>query len=229
MNQQELETYQAQLQQVQLNLKEDPENPGLQSLQEELQQLIALTEQVIAVSAASAPSNPTTKKGAAPTAALPVFTAGEECLARWSKDDKWYPARITSVGGSDEKRVYSVVFRGYQDTEVVAANAVKRLPPSQQQQLASSSSSTSLAGTKRKKQEEEDEKERKKRKNEKKLEVRAQKSAEQDTKKASWQRFAVKSAKKGTAVPGVAGTSIFKTPDNPLGRGEALVHLLSSW
>lgn len=204
---------------MQLNLKADPENAELQSLQEELQQLIALTEQVIAASAPAATSNSTAKKGAAPAATLPVFAAGEECLARWSKDDKWYPARITSVGGSDEKRVYSVVFRGYQDTEVVAANAVKRLPPSQQQPFATSTSSTSVTGSKKRKQEEEEEKERKKRKNEKKLEVRAQKSAEQDSKKATWQKFAVKSAKKGTAVPGVAGTSIFKTPDNPLGRG----------
>ena len=107
------------------------------------------------------------------------------------------PARITSVGGSEEKHVYSVVFRGYQDIEVVNANAVKRLPPSRAGPHGVAPSST--AGTKRKlSKEDEEERERKKRKNEKKLEVRAAKAAEQDQ---SWQKFATKSAKKGVGVP----------------------------
>jgi len=48
--------------------------------------------------------------------------------------------------------------------------------------------------------------------------VRAAKAQEQDSKKASWQKFATKSVKKGVGIAGVAGTSIFKTPDNPLGK-----------
>ena len=219
MSQQDLETYQVQLEQVDEALKADPTNEEFKSLRSELEQLITLTEQAIAV--ASAPSASTTKKSQKGVA-LPVFAAGNECLAKWSKDDKWYPARITSVAGSDEKRVYSVVFRGYQDIEVVNANAVKRLPPSQAGPHGVAPSST--AGTKRKlSKEEEEERERKKRKNEKKLEVRAAKAVEQDQKKQSWQKFATKSAKKGAAVPGLSGTSIFKTPDNPHGRGKLLM------
>lgn len=215
MSQQDLETYQVQLEQVDEALKADPDNEEFQSLRSELNQLITLTEQAIAVASASSAS---TAKKSHKGVTLPVFTAGDECLAKWSKDDKWYPGRITSVGGSEEKRVYSVVFRGYQDIEVVNANAVKRLPPSQAGPHGVAPSST--AGTKRKlSKEEEEEREKKKRKNEKKLEVRAAKAAEQDQKKQSWQKFATKSAKKGVAVPGLVGTSIFKTPDNPHGRG----------
>ncbi|EEB96404.1 hypothetical protein MPER_04470 [Moniliophthora perniciosa FA553] len=75
------------------------------------------------------------------------------------------------------------------------------------------------ASNKRKlsKQEEED-RERKKKKNEKKLEVRAAKAKEQTAKQATWQKFTKKSEKKGVHIAGVAGTSIFKTPDNPLGK-----------
>lgn len=218
MSQQDLETYQVQLEQVDEALKADPDNDEFKSLRSELNQLITLTEQAILVASASSAS---IAKKSQKGVTLPVFTAGDECLAKWSKDDKWYPARITSVAGSEEKRVYSVVFRGYQDIEMVNANAVKRLPPSQAGPHGVAPSST--AGTKRKlSKEEEEERERKKRKNEKKLEVRAAKAAEQDHKKQSWQKFATKSARKGVAVPGLSGTSIFKTPDNPHGRGKPL-------
>ena len=64
-----------------------------------------------------------------------------------------------------------------------------------------------------------EERERKKKKNEKKLEVRAAKAKEQQEKQVSWQKFAKKSEKKGIHIAGVSGSSIFKTPDNPLGRG----------
>jgi len=47
------------------------------------------------------------------------------------------------------------------------------------------------------------------------LETRAAKAKEQVQKQASWQKFAKKSEKKGVHIAGIAGTSIFKTPDNP--------------
>jgi len=65
---------------------------------------------------------------------------------------------------------------------------------------------------------EEEEREKKKKKNEKKMEVKAAKAKEQMQKQATWQKFAKKSEKKGVHIAGVSGTSIFKTPDNPLGR-----------
>ena len=69
-------------------------------------------------------------------------------------------------------------------------------------------------------QEEEEERERKKKKNEKKVEIRAQKAKEQTEKQATWQKFAKKSERKGIHIAGTSGTSIFKTPDNPLGKGD---------
>ena len=61
--------------------------------------------------------------------------------------------------------------------------------------------------------------ERKKKKNEKKVAMKAEKAKEQAAKQQTWQKFAKKSEKKGVHIAGVAGTSIFKTPDNPLGKG----------
>jgi len=206
MNAQELETYQVQLSQVELALQANPDNEELTSLRSELKELIQLTEASIAQSEQSV-----VKRKAAPAPAH-TFSAGDEVLAKYSGDGNFYPARVTSVGGSTEKRVYSVVFKGYNNTELVDAVAVKTLPANYAQHAPAPSAKRKLT------KEEEDEREKKKKKNEKKLEVRAAKAKEQNQKQASWQKFTKKAERKGVMIAGVAGTSIFKTPDNPLGK-----------
>jgi survival-of-motor-neuron-related-splicing factor 30 len=207
MNAQELETYQVQLSQVELALQADPDNEELTSLRSELKELIQLTEASLAQ-----PEQSVVKRKAAPTPTH-AFSAGDEVLAKYSGDGNFYPARVTSVGGSTEKRVYSVVFKGYNNTELVEASAVKTLPTNYAQHIPAPSAKRKLT------KEEEDEREKKKKKNEKKLEVRAAKAKEQNQKQASWQKFTKKAERKGVTIAGVAGTSIFKTPDNPLGKG----------
>jgi hypothetical protein len=142
-----------------------------------------------------------------------TWSAGDECLAKYSGDGQWYPARITSLGGSADNRVYSIVFKGYNTTELVKAIEIKPLPPNHASLAPSSSNKRKLTKT------EEEERERKKKKNEKKVEAKAAKAKEQTQKQATWQKFAKKSEKKGVHIAGVSGTSIFKTPDNPLGKG----------
>jgi len=218
MDRKELETYQVQLSQVELALVSEPDNADLTSLRNELKELIALTEQSIAQAerrppAPKAPSSGTEgRKGS--SLASSAFQPGDEVLAKYSGDNAWYPARITSVGGSDDHRVYSVVFKGYNSTELLQSSALKTLPAGHGQNSAGPSSGI---GGKRKADEDAD-KERKKKKNEKKAEVRAVKAKEQSNKQASWLKFAKKSEKKGTPIAGLAGTSIFKTPENPHGR-----------
>ncbi|KAG8895373.1 hypothetical protein FRC00_007573 [Tulasnella sp. 408] len=221
MDRKELETYQVQLSQVELALVSDPDNKELTSLRSELKELISLTEQALAqVEAAAASSSTATSssksKSTSGAATTPAFDAGDECLAKYSGDGKWYPARITSIGGADDRRVYSVVFKGYNSTELVAAGDVKALPANY-----AATSVTASSGTKRKlTKEEEDEAARKKKKNEKRSEVRAQKSAEQQQKQVAWQKFAKKGEKKGVVIAGMQGKSIFASPDNPYGRGQ---------
>jgi len=217
MNKEDLETYQVQLQQVEAALSNDPDNDGLKDLHKELKELISLTEQALAQQGAASSAASSSKKQNAQSTSAPQWKAGDECLAKYSSDGQWYPARIASVGGSVENRVYTIVFKTYNTTEVVNSSLIKPLPANYQ---ASNNPYLSLASTKRKlTQVEEDERERKKKKNEKKLEVRAQKAKEQNEKQATWKKFAKKSEKRGVHIAGVAGTSIFKTPDNPLGKG----------
>jgi survival-of-motor-neuron-related-splicing factor 30 len=119
--------------------------------------------------------------------------------------------------------VFSIVFKGYNTTELVKASEIKILPSNYKD--STTLNGGSAAGKRKLTKVEEEEKERKKKKNEKKLEVRAQKAKEQMVKQQSWQKFAKKSERKGVHIAGVSGTSIFKTPDNPLGKGGRLSFL----
>ncbi|PSR75944.1 hypothetical protein PHLCEN_2v8858 [Hermanssonia centrifuga] len=215
MEKADLETYQVQLSQVELALSTDPLNAELSSLKSELQELIELTKAAIAQQEAAASSSKSegSRKANGAAASSKSFVAGDDCLAKFSGDGQWYPARVASVGGASENRQYSVVFKGYNTTELVNASQIKALPSG----YASPAPSSGVNKRKLTKAEEE-EREKKKKKNEKKLEVKAAKAKEQTEKQVTWQKFAKKSEKKGIHIAGVAGTSIFKTPENPLGR-----------
>ncbi|KAH9937123.1 uncharacterized protein B0H18DRAFT_950085 [Fomitopsis serialis] len=205
MDKADLETYQVQLSQVEQALSSDPENTELTSLRDELKELIELTQAALAQQEAASSSKAESSRKVAATSTARTLGAGDECLAKYSGDGQWYPARITSLGGSADNRVYSVMFKGYNSTELVNASQLKPLPANHQ-------SAGPSAGNKRKLSK------KKKKKNEKKLESKAAKAKEQSEKQQSWQKFAKKSEKKGIHIAGVSGTSIFKTPDNPLGR-----------
>lgn len=214
MEREDLETYKVQLSQVELALSSDPSNAELSSLRAELKELIELTETALAQAEAASSSKAESSRKANVSSTSQTLSAGDDCLAKYSGDGAWYPARINSVGGSAENRVYSIVFKGYNSTEMVKSSEIKPLPPNY------NNTTTAPSVNKRKlSKKEEEERDKKKKKNEKKLEVKAAKAKEQNHKQATWQKFAKKSEKKGVHIAGVAGTSIFKTPDNPMGRG----------
>ena len=48
------------------------------------------------------------------------------------------------------------------------------------------------------------------------------KATEQNEKQATWKKFTKSAVKKKIPIAGVAGTSIFKTPDNPHGKGMSI-------
>ncbi|PFH54537.1 hypothetical protein AMATHDRAFT_134328 [Amanita thiersii Skay4041] len=212
MDKTDLEAYQVQLSQVELALSADPDNSELASLRSELKELIELAQAAVAQAEAASTSKSDSSRKASTSTPTHAWSAGDECLSRYSGDGQWYPARITSLGGSIENRVYSIVFKGYNTTEIVKASELKPLPPNYNTTLPSASNKRKLTKV------EEEERERKKKKNEKKVEARAAKAKEQQMKQVTWQKFAKKSEKKGVHIAGVAGTSIFRTPDNPLGK-----------
>ena len=97
------------------------------------------------------------------------------------------------VGGSSETRIYTVVFKGYDTTELVSASEIRPLTDHKKRNLQDST-------------EHDSDKDRKRKKNEKKTENKAAKAAEQLEKQKSWQSFAKKSVKKGVHIPGIVSS-----------------------
>ncbi|RPA96625.1 hypothetical protein L873DRAFT_1791442 [Choiromyces venosus 120613-1] len=142
----ELKEYKLQLESVEAALKADPENPELVGLVTELKEVIALTESVLAEQAGRAPSPPppshhrnytnhnnkrdapsaSNEVGGTGTGSNSVYAVGDNVLARWtSGDNQLYPARITSVMGSQQNPVYIVKFTQYNATETLHAQHIK--------------------------------------------------------------------------------------------------------
>lgn len=187
----ELEKYEYQLAQIKLALVKDPTNVEYLNLAEELASLISLTREYLAstappAAAARASGSSAGTTGLRPPRAGPsgtpthVFKAGDDCLARYSADQKFYPARITSIGGAAENLVFSVIFQGYDSTELVQRADVKA--------LSESSKKRQMVMV----VEDDAEKDKKRKKNEKKAETRAEQTAAQGSKQKSWQSFAKK-------------------------------------
>lgn len=157
-------------------------------------------------------------------------------MAKWHKDGKFYTARIASVSGSTSDPVYTVIFDIDKSTEVVRKADVKAMSDSKKRAMqytngrdsdggASDSAAGGSAGKKARTNAAE-----KVEKKAQKEEDRKSRVAEQNNRQTSWQSFAKKSTKKGVHIPGVKGESMFKSPDNPYGRGELAFrnHLFTS-
>jgi survival-of-motor-neuron-related-splicing factor 30 len=212
---------------VQGALSTDKDNQELINLEVELKNLISLTKQLLEAGEAAAPG-PSNKKGSAVPAQAAhqtperrQFTAGEECQAKYAGDGRWYSARIVSVGGSTTDPKYTVIYKGYDSTEIVTSESLR---PSRNTNNHSSASTTttlkrpSVSAVKLT-PEEEAEKERKRKRSEKKAERSASKSAEANAMQNTWQKFAKKAEKKGTLK---TDKSMFKTPDDPLAKGKCM-------
>lgn len=217
-----------QLSQVEHALEVDPQNAELSSLRDELANLISLTKEYHASQEATKPKTHTHTKES-----THQYHAGDECMARHQADGRWYPARITSVAGSAENPVYSILYTKHRTTDVVTASDLR---PRQQHANAqagmageasglTTTATMTMASTKPKNtgalrpmtnDERERERERKRARKEKKLEREAAKNMEHDRKQSSWQKFQAKAVKKKYGVAG--DRSMFKTPDDPYAK-----------
>lgn len=97
MDKADLETYQVQLSQVEAALSADPNNTELASLRSELKELIQLTEAAIAQAEAASSSKAESSRRSATSTPAHIWAAGDECLAKYSKDNAWYPDRKSVV------------------------------------------------------------------------------------------------------------------------------------
>ncbi|KAI8973728.1 hypothetical protein BDF20DRAFT_824059 [Mycotypha africana] len=223
MSAEDLETYRFQLEQVDLELKNDPNNEELLKLQTDLKELISMVEQF--ASPAQQQQSPVKKQNApnstpladpTPTVALKhhEFAVDQEVMARWSGDGQFYRAVITAIGGADQ--VFSVKFKGYTDSELVKAEDIRPLDVN------------SLKNKKRRTGIFEDvvvEPENKKGDNKSKRQKttttsQKSKTAEFENKKNAWLNFAKGGSKKKktNATSVINKKSIFKSPDNPEGK-----------
>ncbi|CAG8524279.1 15558_t:CDS:1 [Acaulospora colombiana] len=220
MNVDEIAQYKYQLDQVNLALKNEPENSELLKLKTDLTELINLTSaiieqevsQTIKKSTHSSPkanSTPTTPISATITSFSKPLQVGDNCLARWSGDGSFYPAQITAIGGGDQ--VFSVVFKGFNNVELVNVQDIKPLEKNKRKISID------------KKEKEKDHKKKKAGDGQKKVN-------EQVAKQKTWLAFAsgpsVAPGKKTTKTkrlvqPPINKRSIFATPENPEGKGNS--------
>lgn len=184
-------------------IEADPGNAELTSLRDELANLIHLTKEY----------HSATDAKPKPVQETHRYQAGDECMARHHADDRWYPAKITTVTGSAENPVYSILFTKLKTTDVVSSADLRPRAASQPSSAKSSSSSASRPMTR---DELAEERERKRARKEKKMEREAAKNREHDARQSAWQKFQAKAVKKKYGVAG--DRSMFKTPDDPYAK-----------
>ena len=136
----ELELYNLQLDQVSSALSKDPNNQDLLDLRSELENLIRLTHSLAAQSSStSSPAASSSKASTKPRDA--EFKVGQEVLAKYSADGKFYPARVEAVEASTRLRVR---YHGYGNSEVLPPSQIKAItaPPPSASQTSTATAST---------------------------------------------------------------------------------------
>ncbi|SPO32748.1 related to splicing factor SPF30 [Ustilago trichophora] len=68
-------------------------------------------------------------KGASNARVRGTFSTGQEVLARYSADNRFYPARIVAVAGDPANPTFTVVYKGYGNTEMLPATSLKSIQP----------------------------------------------------------------------------------------------------
>ncbi|GAC98358.1 hypothetical protein PHSY_005951 [Pseudozyma hubeiensis SY62] len=131
MDSSELELYKLQLSQVTTALEADPSNQDLTNLRDELTNLIQLTESLVGSTSGTSQNGPSTTQpnairksdvGKRAEDARVRFHSGQEVLAKYSADGKFYPAEIVAVL---ERGRVKVRYAGYGNEEVVQEKDVK--------------------------------------------------------------------------------------------------------
>lgn len=213
MSAEEIESYKFQLEQVELALASDPENEELTKLQHDLKELIQMFEAAQAISQQEQQQQKTTAPRSVPSTALKnhEFSVDQEVMARYSGDGQFYKATITAIGGADQ--VFSVKFKGYSESEFVNADDIKAIVDKKRVGIFENME----GGNKNKKRKESTAT------GIKDASVpnapKKKKAVEFENKKNAWLNFATGSSKKKKTTP-INKKSIFKTPDNPEGKGE---------
>jgi len=198
----DLKTYKQQLQQVEAALTTDPENEELLKLQNDLQEVISLTSELIAQPVASSAS----AAGDEPPEPEVVWSIGDTCMAFWADDGQHYESVIEEML---DDGTCTVTFTGYNNSAICPVSQLKEIDNRLKR-------GGDFDAKKSKKDLVADQREYKRKKNLKKRERQKQLAEEHETDKNKWLTFNAKTFSK--TQKGKVKKSIFATPDSVTGK-----------
>ncbi|KAL6444082.1 survival of motor neuron-related-splicing factor 30 isoform X1 [Formica exsecta] len=209
----DLQNYKLQLQQVEAALTTDPNNEELIKLKFDLKEVIKLTHDLIkSQQQEKRQANGMDAKDPILLAVLAnKWKVGDQCMAPWSEDGKYYEATIDSIS---EDGVVNITFNEYKNTDVTMLSQLKSVAKRPASDWADQKSkkrkmqAAAVAGSDPNKQ-----REYLKKKKQRKLQRFKELEEERELEKNKWLAFTNKSSKKG-----VIKKSIFATPENVNGR-----------
>ncbi|KAK0159613.1 hypothetical protein PV327_010709 [Microctonus hyperodae] len=207
----DLQNYKLQLQQVEAALTTDPTNEELLKLKIDLEEVIELTHDLI--KSQQQEKRQTNGMDAKDPILLAVLAnkwkIGDQCMAPWSEDGKYYEATIDSI---NDDGLVNVTFNEFKNTDVTMLNQLKSVAKRPASDWADQKSkkmqAAAAAGADPGKQ-----REYLKKKKQRKLQRFKELEEEREQEKNKWLAFTTKAAKKG-----VVKKSIFATPENVNGR-----------
>ncbi|KAF2354705.1 Survival motor neuron [Trinorchestia longiramus] len=205
-----LKTYKIHLEQVQAALTSDPGNEDLLKLRSDLEEVIALTDNLSAAQSGAgvAATNSFEELAGSSNSEPPAkrWSVGDKCLAQWSEDKQWYKATIDAITSDG---MVALSFENYDASDVTKLSLLKDMNE------APLLLSASVPGKgPRKRQVVEAQRQQMKKKKQKKFDRQKQIDEAHEQDKQKWQQFTNKSKK----LKGVTKKSIFATPDSANGR-----------
>ncbi|KAK5854142.1 hypothetical protein PBY51_015238 [Eleginops maclovinus] len=199
----QLNSYKAQLQQVEVALSTDEENEDLLKLQKDLQEVIDLTTDLLSSQPAESASTTNSSE------TVPVkhgWKVGDSCLAVWNQDGQIYEAEIEEI--DRENGTAAVTFAGYGNAEVIP---LQNLKPSEEGKRTDDDGKP-----KSKKEQIAEQREYKKKKAQKKVLRMKELEQEREEQKSKWQQFNNKAYSKNKK--GQVKRSIFASPESVNGK-----------
>ncbi|CAN9499710.1 unnamed protein product [Ophioblennius macclurei] len=201
----QLNSYKAQLAQVEVALSTDQENEDLLKLQKDLQEVIDLTKDLL--SSQPAESTSTAAPAAEPVPQKQGWSVGDRCMALWSQDGQVYEAEIEEI--DRENGTAAVTFSGYGNAEVIPLQKLKEVEEGHFLDDGS-------AKRKSKKEQIAEQREYKKKKAQKKVQRMKELEQEREEQKSKWQQFNNKAYSKNKK--GQVKRSIFASPESVNGK-----------
>ncbi|XP_077990396.1 survival of motor neuron-related-splicing factor 30-like [Glandiceps talaboti] len=204
-----IQTYAAQLQQVEAALTNDPDNEELLKLKTDLKEVLQLTEDLLE-------AKPSTVDSAEEESSInrPVWHVGSTCQAVYSEDGLYYHAVIDEIHSDG---TVTVTFDSYGNTETVQISTLKAEDSSHgTKRTASEAHLPDTDHPKSKKELIAAQREYKRKKAAKKAQRVKELETQREEEKSKWQDFNSKASNK--TKRGIVKKSIFASPESVSGR-----------